>query len=465
MGHSLRKQQKQYTMPKGEKPHISLVVIGHVDSGKSTSTGHLIYLCGGIDERTIEKFRKEAELIGKGSFAFAWVLDKLKAERDRGITINITLTKFETEKHHYTIIDAPGHRDFIKNMITGPSQADVSVLMISSQAGEFEAGVSKEGQTKEHALLAFTLGVKQMVVGLNKQDHPSVNYSEERYNEIKKEATSFLKKGGYKVDQIPFVPFSGWTGENMKEKCNKEGKDQMPWYKGPTLVAALDTMQAPERPVDKPLRLPINDVFKISGIGTVPVGRVETGVLKPAMNVRFTPSGLTSECKSVEMHHEQLPQAIPGDNVGFSVRNISVKDIKRGYVCSNDKEDPARECENFVAQVIVLNHPNQINAGYSPVLDCHTTHTACKFDNLNAKIDRRTGKTTEENPQFIKSGDCALVKLIPTKPMCVETFKDYPPLGRFAVRDMKQTVAVGVIKEVTKKEAQAAGGAGGKKKK
>merc|ERR1712066_713143 len=451
-------------MPK-EKPHVNLVVIGHVDSGKSTSTGHLIYLCGGIDERTIQKYQKEAELIGKGSFAFAWVLDKLKAERDRGITINITLTKFETEKNHYTIIDAPGHRDFIKNMITGTSQADVSVLMISSQAGEFEAGVSKEGQTKEHALLAFTLGVKQMVVGLNKQDHPSVNYSEERYNEIKKEATSFLKKGGYKVDQIPFVPFSGWTGENMKEKCNKEGKDQMPWYKGPTLVAALDTMTAPERPVDKPLRLPINDVFKISGIGTVPVGRVETGVLKPAMIVKFTPSGLSSECKSVEMHHEQLPQAIPGDNVGFSVRNISVKDIKRGYVCSNDKEDPARECENFVAQVIVLNHPNQINAGYSPVLDCHTTHTACKFDNLNAKIDRRTGKTTEENPQFIKSGDCALVKLFPTKPMCVETFKDYPPLGRFAVRDMKQTVAVGVIKEVTKKEGGAAKADGGKKKK
>ena len=444
-------------MPK-EKPHVSLVVIGHVDSGKSTSTGHLIYLCGGIDERTIQKFQKEAELIGKGSFAFAWVLDKLKAERDRGITINITLTKFETEKHNYTIIDAPGHRDFIKNMITGTSQADVSVLMISSQAGEFEAGVSKEGQTKEHALLAFTLGVKQMCVGINKMDHPSCLYSSERYEEIKKEASTFLKKGGYKLDGIPFVPFSGWTGENMKVKTNKEGKDQMPWYKGPTLVEALDKMTAPERPLDKPLRLPINDVFKIGGIGTVPVGRVETGVLKPAMFVRFTPSGMMSECKSVEMHHEQLTQAIPGDNVGFSVRNIAVKDLKRGYVCSNDKEDPAKETENFLAQVIVLNHPNQINAGYSPVLDCHTTHTACKFEALTAKIDRRTGKTTEENPQFIKSGDCALVKMIPTKPMCVETFKDYPPLGRFAVRDMKQTVAVGVIKEVTKKEADKAAG-------
>merc|ERR1719240_977693 len=451
-------------MPK-DKPHVNLVVIGHVDSGKSTSTGHLIYLCGGIDERTIQKYQKEAADIGKGSFAFAWVLDKLKAERDRGITINITLTKFETAKHHYTIIDAPGHRDFIKNMITGTSQADVSVLMMSSQAGEFEAGVSKEGQTKEHALLAFTLGVKQMVVGINKQDHPSVNYKQDRYEEIKKEATTFLKKAGYKVDAIPFVPFSGWTGENMRVKENKEGKDQMPWYKGPTLVAALDGMTAPERPSDKPLRLPINDVFKISGIGTVPVGRVETGLLKPGMIVKFCPGNASSECKSVEMHHEQLESAGPGDNVGFSVRNISVKDIKRGFVCSDEKNDPAKECTNFTAQVIVLNHPNQIQKGYSPVLDCHTTHTACKFDELVSKIDRRTAKVIEETPQFIKTGDAAMVRLLPTKPMCVETFKDYPPLGRFAVRDMKQTVAVGVIKEVAKKEATVAGGAGGKKKK
>jgi len=446
-------------MPK-DKPHISLVVIGHVDAGKSTSTGHLVYLTGGIDERTIEKFKKEAEAQGKGSFAFAWVLDKLKAERDRGITINITLTKFETDKHHYTIIDAPGHRDFIKNMITGTSQADVSVLMISSQAGEFEAGVSKDGQTREHATLAFTLGVKQMIVGVNKMDHPSVNWSKDRYEEIKKEASLFLKKSGYKVDAIPFVPFSGLTGANIKES----GADKMSWYKGPTLIGALDSMTAPERPVSKPLRLPINDVFKISGIGTVPVGRVETGQLKPGMICKFAPGTHTSECKSVEMHHEQLTEANPGDNIGFSVRNISVKDIKRGHVCSDEKNDPAREATSFNAQVIVLNHPNQIRAGYSPVLDCHTTHTACKFEKLLSKIDRRTGKSLEDNPEFIKTGDASMVQLTPSKPMVVENFKDYPPLGRFAVRDMKQTVAVGVVKEVTKKEVAVAAGKGGKKK-
>jgi len=427
-------------------PHISLVVIGHVDAGKSTSTGHLIYLCGGIDKRTIEKFQKEAELIGKGSFAFAWVLDKLKAERDRGITINITLTKFETKKYHYTIIDAPGHRDFIKNMITGTSQADCAVLMISSQAGEFEAGIAKEGQTREHALLAYTLGVKKMIVAVNKMDHVSTNYSEKRFNEIMKEAKNFLKTAGYKPDVIPFVPISGFTGENLIEKTPK-----LAWYKGETLIGTLDQLEAPTRPTDLALRLPLNDIFKISGVGTVPVGRIETGILKPGMILHFAPANLTAECKTVEMHHEQLTEAGPGDNVGFNIRGIPVNQLKRGNVASDSKNNPASQVDSFTAQVIVMNHPGGIAAGYSPVLDCHTAHVACKFDKLLTKIDKRTGKVTEENPANLKNGEAAMVELIPTKPMCVETYKDFPPLGRFAVRDMKQTVAVGVIKKTVKK--------------
>lgn len=429
-----------------DKPHINLVVIGHVDSGKSTSTGHLIYLCGGIDQRTLEKFQKEAELIGKGSFCFAWILDKLKAERDRGITINITLTQFETAKYHYTIIDAPGHRDFIKNMITGTSQADCAILMISAQGGEFEAGISKEGQTKEHALLAYTLGVKEMIVSINKMDHPTVNYSEERFNEIVNEAKIFLKNAGYKPEKIPFVPISGWTGENMKEKS-----DKLPWYKGPTLLGAMDNIPVPSRPFDLPLRLPINDVYKISGVGTVPVGRVETGIIRAGMIISFVPGKEMAECKSVEMHHEVLPEAGPGDNVGFNVKGIDSKNIKRGHVASDSKNKPATEVTDFLAQVIIMNHPNQICAGYTPVVDCHTAHIACKFNELRQKIDKRSGKVTEENPKFVKNGEAAMIQLIPTKPMCVETYKEFPPLGRFAVRDMKQTVAVGIIKEITKK--------------
>jgi elongation factor 1-alpha len=434
-----------------EKEHINIVVIGHVDAGKSTTTGHLIYKCGGIDKRVIEKFEKEAQEMGKSSFKYAWVLDKLKTERERGITIDIALWKFETARYFVTVIDAPGHRDFIKNMITGTSQADCAVLVVASGTGEFEAGISKDGQTREHALLAFTLGVKQMIVAVNKMDDKSVNYGQGRYEEIQTEVSNYLKKVGYNPKNVPFIPISGWNGDNMLEKSTN-----MPWYKGDTLLEALDKVNPPTRPTGLPLRLPLQDVYKIGGIGTVPVGRVETGVLKPGMTVHFAPSNVTTECKSVEMHHESLAEALPGDNVGFNVKNVSVKDIRRGNVASDSKNEPAKETASFNAQVIVLNHPGQIHAGYAPVLDCHTAHIACKFSEIQNKMDRRSGKVLEEGPKMIKNGDAAMVKMIPQKPMCVEPFQAFPPLGRFAVRDMRQTVAVGVIKAVEVKEAAAA---------
>ncbi|KDN43505.1 hypothetical protein RSAG8_06094, partial [Rhizoctonia solani AG-8 WAC10335] len=305
-----------------DKTHVNVVVIGHVDSGKSTTTGHLIYKCGGIDKRTIEKFEKEAAELGKGSFKYAWVLDKLKAERERGITIDIALWKFETPRYMVTVIDAPGHRDFIKNMITGTSQADCAILIIAGGTGEFEAGISKDGQTREHALLAFTLGVRQLIVAVNKMD--TTKWSEDRFNEIIKETSNFIKKVGYNPKSVAFVPISGWHGDNMLEES-----PNMPWYKGwtkeskagvtkgKTLLDAIDAIEPPVRPSDKPLRLPLQDVYKIGGIGTVPVGRVETGVIKAGMVVVFAPTNVTTEVKSVEMHHEQLVEGLPGDNVGF----------------------------------------------------------------------------------------------------------------------------------------------------
>jgi elongation factor 1-alpha len=443
-----------------EKIHINIVVIGHVDSGKSTTTGHLIYKCGGIDKRTIEKFEKEAQEMGKGSFKYAWVLDKLKAERERGITIDISLWKFETAKYYITIIDAPGHRDFIKNMITGTSQADCAVLVVAAGVGEFEAGISKNGQTREHALLAYTLGVKQLIVGVNKMDSTEPPYSEARFEEIKKEVSAYIKKIGYNPEIVPFVPISGWHGDNMLEPSPK-----MAWFKGwtvkkadkkeytgVTIMEALDNIDPPKRPTDKPLRLPLQDVYKIGGIGTVPVGRVETGIIKAGMIVTFAPVNLTTEVKSVEMHHQALEEAQPGDNVGFNVKNVSVKDIRRGNVAGDSKNDPPKETEEFKAQVIIMNHPGQISAGYAPVVDCHTSHIACKFRELLEKIDRRSGKKIEDNPANVKAGDAAIVEMVPQKPMCVESFVEYPPLGRFAVRDMRQTVAVGVIKSVKKRE-------------
>ncbi len=427
-----------------EKKHVNLVVIGHVDSGKSTSTGHLIYKCGGIDERTIQKFEKEAKEIGKESFKYAWVLDKLKAERERGITIDIALWKFESPKYSFTIIDAPGHRDFIKNMITGTSQADVAILVIAAGTGEFEAGFGKEGQTREHALLAYTMGIKQVILAINKMD--AAGYSEERFFDIKKEVLDYLKKIGFQEKNINVVAYSGFHGDNLIERS-----DKMPWYKGDTLLEALDRIEPPVRPSDKPLRLPLQDVYKITGVGTVPVGRVETGIIRPGMLVTFAPANITTECKTVEMHHTQMEEAIPGDNVGFNVKNISVKDVRRGHVVGDSKNDPPKEAVHFNAQVIVLNHPNKIQAGYCPVLDCHTSHIACKFDKLLSKIDRRTGKEIEPEPKEIKNQEACIVQLVPQKSIVVETFSEYPPLGRFAVRDMKQTVAVGVIKLVEKK--------------
>merc|ERR1712063_68515 len=343
------------------------------------------------------------------------------------------------------------------NMITGTSQADCAILIIAGGTGEFEAGISKDGQTREHALLSFTLGVRQLIVAVNKMD--STGYSEERFNEIVREVSNFVKKVGYNPKTVAFVPISGWNGDNVIEATTN-----MPWYKGweketksgkvtgKTLVDAIDAIEPPTRPPDKPLRLPLQDVYKIGGIGTVPVGRVETGVIKPAMTVTFAPSNVTTEVKSVEMHHESLTEAIPGDNVGFNIKNVSVKDIKRGNVCGNAKADPPKEAVSFLAQVIIMNHPGQISNGYTPVLDCHTAHIASKFSEIQSKIDRRNGKTMEEFPKAVKSGDACMVTLIPTKPMSCEMFAEYPPLGRFAVRDMKQTVAVGVIKSVEKKE-------------
>jgi elongation factor 1-alpha len=435
------------------------VVIGHVDAGKSTTTGHLIYKCGGIDKRTIEKFEKEAAEMGKASFKYAWVLDKLKAERERGITIDIALWQFESPKFHFTVIDAPGHRDFIKNMITGTSQADVAILVIASGTGEFEAGIAKDGQTREHALLAFTLGVKQIIVAVNKMDDKSTNFSKARFEEIKEEVSGFLGKVGYKPKKIQFVPISGWAGDNMLEKS-----PNMPWWDGPTLLEALDMIVPPERPTNRPLRLPLQDVYKIGGIGTVPVGRVETGIIKAGMTVMFAPPQISAEVKSVEMHHESIAEAVPGDNVGFNIKGVNTTDIRRGNVAGDAKNDPPAGVDWFLAQVIVLNHPGEIRNGYQPVVDCHTAHIACKFNEIQSKMDRRSGKIIEEKPKSIKAGDAAMVNMVPSKALCVESFADYAPLGRFAVRDMRQTVAVGVIKGIQRTVKAKEGGKAASKK-
>jgi len=432
-------------MSKSTKPHLNLVIMGHVDHGKSTTTGHLLYANGSIDERTIKAFEDEAAKMGKGTFKYAWVLDNLKEERERGVTIDLRFLKFNTKKFDFTVIDAPGHRDFVKNMITGASQADAAVLFCSAKKGEFEAGIGPGGQTREHAFLAFTLGVRQIVVAINKMDDNTVNWNEERYTEIKNEVTRMLRMTGFKVDKVNYIPTSGWTGDNLVKKSTN-----MDWYKGPTLIEALNSLEVPPKPTNKPLRIPVQDVYTITGIGTVPVGRVETGVLKPGMKVVFMPANKTAEVKSIEMHHTSIPIAEPGDNIGMSLRGIAKNEIHKGDV-GGPVDNPPTVAKEFIGQIIVIHHPTAIAAGYTPVLHYHTGQIACRFTELLKKIDPRTGQVVEENPSYLKTGDAAWVKLEPLHPIAVETYKEFPELGRFAVRDMGTTVAAGVIREITKK--------------
>lgn len=430
-----------------EKPHLNLVVIGHVDHGKSTFVGHLLYKKGYISERDISAHEEEAKKYGMrlDEVKYAWVLDKLKEERERGMTIDLGFWKFETDKYFFTIIDAPGHRDFVKNMITGTSQADAAVLIVSAKKGDYEAGTSAGGQTREHIFLAFTLGVRQIVVGITKMDDPTVNFSQARYEEVKSGVADLLKMVGYNVATMPFIPISGWTGDNLIEAST-----HMPWYKGQTLMQALDSLIVPPKPIDKPLRLPVQDVYSITGVGTVPVGRVETGIIKVGDKIVFMPSNVQAEVRTIETHHVQIPQAVPGDNIGFNVKGISKTDAKRGDVVG-PVSNPPTVAKEFIGQIIVLYHPTALAQGYTPVLHAHTCVMATEFTELISKIDPRTGQVVEQKPTFIKTGDGAIVRFKPLRPIAIESYSEFPQLGRFAVRDMGTTIAAGIVKEVTEK--------------
>ncbi len=425
-----------------KKEHLNLLVMGHVDNGKSTLVGHLLFLAGGLDDRTLAALEEEAKTTGKEFAKYAWLGDKLKEERERDMTIDLSFWKFETPKYFFTIIDAPGHRDFVKNMITGASQADAAILVLSAKKGEMEAGMGPGGQTREHAFLAKTLGVNQLVVAINKMDDQTVAYSQDRYNEVRDNLFKFLKMIGYDTSKITAIPISGWKGDNIIRQSTNT-----PWYKGPTLFEALDTFTAPTKPVDKPLRVPIQDVYTITGVGTVPVGRVETGVMKINQNVVFMPANKTGDVKTIETHHMKIEQAVPGDNIGFSVKGVGKTDIHRGEVCG-DTAKPPSVAETFKGRIFVLYHPTAIAAGYTPVMHVHTATVATTFLDLEKKLDPKTGAVIEEKPSFLKQGDSAIVTFKPTKPLVVEPYTELPPLGRFALRDMGRTVAAGVVIEV-----------------
>jgi len=423
------------------KPHINLVFIGHVDHGKSTTVGRLLYDSGAINEQALRKLKEKAEELGKGGFEFAFVMDNLKEERERGVTIDLAHKKFVSDKYEFTIIDAPGHKDFIKNMITGASQADAAVLVVAASDGVME-------QTKEHIWLSRTLGVGQMIIAVNKMD--AVKFDQTKFNKVKDEVTGVLKTAGYNPANIAFVPVASLHGDNIVKKSAN-----MSWYTGPTLREQLDLFKEPEKPTQLPLRLPLQDVYNITGIGVVPVGRVETGIMKIGDKVIVVPGregkGITGEVKTIEMHHEQVTQAEPGDNVGFNVRGIGKKDIARGDVLGH-VDSPPTVVSEFTAQVVILNHPTVLTVGYTPVFHVHTAQVACQITELVRKINPATGETLQEKPDMLKNGDAAIIKVKPTKPMVIETQKNIPHMARFAIRDAGSTVAAGMCIDLVKKQ-------------
>jgi len=427
-----------------DKPHLNMIVTGHIDNGKSTTMGHFLMDLGVVDERTIAAHAAESEKTGKGdTFKYAWVMDNIKDERERGITIDLAFQKFESKKYFFTLIDAPGHRDFIKNMITGASEADAAILVLSAKEGETDTAIAAGGQAREHAFLLKTLGVGQLIVAINKMDDS--NYSEDAFKAAKEKGEKLVKSVGYKLENVPFIPVSGWKGDNLVKKS-----ENMPWYAGKTLLEAFDDFTVAEKPIGKPLRVPIQDVYTITGVGTVPVGRVETGVMKAGQKIIVMPSGAVGEIKSIETHHTEMPSAEAGDNIGFNLRGIEKKDIKRGDVLGTP-DAPPNVAKEFKAQIIVIHHPTAIAPGYTPVMHCHTAQVAATVTEFVQKINPATGAVDEESPKFLKVGDSAIVKIRPVRPTPIETFQEFPEMGRFALRDMGATIAAGIVKEITEK--------------
>ena len=424
-----------------EKINMNVVFVGHVDAGKSTTVGHLMFDLGSVTEQDMKKLREEAQKHGKVGFEFAYVMDKVKEERERGVTIDLSYQKLITQKYSVTIIDAPGHRDFVKNMITGASQADSAFLVIAAQSGV-------QPQTKEHLWLLRTMGVANLAILINKMDE--IEYNEEKFNKVKADVSDLLKTVGYSLEKTPFLATSGLMGDNLVKKS-----DKMTWYKGPTVLEQLDQFPEPKQPTDLPLRMPIQDVYEITGIGTVPVGKIATGQMKSGQKIIIIPGrsgrGVPGEVRSVEMHHETLNEAQAGDNVGVNIRGVGKKDIARGDVIC-DAAQPASIVEEFVAQVAIINHPTVVAKGYTPVFHVHTAQVPCQFVELIEKMDPKTGQVSEKNPDFLKNGDIAKVRIKPQGNLVLETQKTNPQMSRFAIRDAGATVAAGVCIELTPKK-------------
>ncbi|KAJ6234044.1 elongation factor 1-alpha 1 [Anaeramoeba flamelloides] len=431
------------------KENLNVVFLGHVDCGKSTIIGHFAQLLGKVTEKEMLKREKESNELGKGSFKYAWVLDKNRGERERGITINTSHLNIELKSKMVNMIDVPGHRDFMKNLLAGVSQADIAVIVIAATTGEFEVGISKDGQTREHLLIASAMGIKRLIILVNKMDGWGVKFSVERFHEIKKEMQRLLKKHGFNPKSIPFIPISGWCGHNLTEPHSTD----MQWYKGETLLSTLESLKCPIRDIELPLRIPILDIHKISGIGIVPVGRIETGRLVKNQVIKFSHSDDSSKVYSIESFWKPREVAMPGHLVGFNVKGFARHQLHRGMVVGDPNNDPPCLASRFTAKITILNHPGKLKEGYTPVFYIHTANCSCRFDKILKVINPdNADEIIDENPTFITKGQTAIVVVKPSKPLSVEIFGRYSRLSRFVIRDLRQTIGFGIIKSVEKFE-------------
>ncbi|NXD05660.1 ERF3A factor, partial [Certhia familiaris] len=439
---------KSVVAPPGapKKEHVNVVFIGHVDAGKSTIGGQIMYLTGMVDKRTLEKYEREAKEKNRETWYLSWALDTNQEERDKGKTVEVGRAYFETEKKHFTILDAPGHKSFVPNMIGGASQADLAVLVISARKGEFETGFEKGGQTREHAMLAKTAGVKHLIVLINKMDDPTVNWSNERYEECKEKLVPFLKKVGFNPKKdIHFMPCSGLTGANLKEQS-----EFCPWYIGLPFIPYLDNLPNFNRSVDGPIRLPIVDKYK--DMGTVVLGKLESGSICKGQQLVMMPNKHNVEVLGILSDDVETDSVAPGENLKIRLKGIEEEEILPGFILC-DLNNLCHSGRTFDAQIVIIEHKSIICPGYNAVLHIHTCIEEVEITALICLVDKKTGEKSKTRPRFVKQDQVCIARLRTAGTICLETFKDFPQMGRFTLRDEGKTIAIGkVLKLVPEKD-------------
>jgi len=422
---------------------IPICIIGNANTGKSTLAGHLLFKCGHVLQSDYNRRECELNEKGKSNYKFSWIVDKWKAEREYGFTLDFTINLLHGANNDIILIDTPGKRKYIKNMVSGTSNCDYAILVISAIKSEFNSEINENSITFEHCIIAYTMGIRKIIVCINKIDDSGVDFTEEYYQQIIKIYSEILHKIGFKTTNITFIPISAWIGYNLTEKSIENA-----WYKGPCLLDLLNLLTPIQHSCEKPLRLAVHDSYLIRGIGTVVIGKIHSGIAKAGMVVQIGPKNIISDSFTIESFYMSLKKAKSGYIIGINIRHPDYEEIKRGFVLGDYKNDPPKACKSFIAQIILIKNSVLIRTGYSPIIDCHTAHIQCKFEKILAIVDKKTAKELEKLPEFIQPNESALVKLVPKKPICVEPYNMYPGLGRFLVRDHNEIIAVGVIKSV-----------------